>query len=212
MAHCFGTQPFSDRHTPHDHMFTALLTMGEGYHNFHHEFPCDYRNAVQWYQYDPTKWAIATWRAIGLASHLKTFPSNEIKKGMVQQVQKNLDKSAAKLDWGTPIDQLPIISWELYCARAAAGEQLVAIAGVVYDVGHFLHEHPGGSAILRSVMGKDATAHFNGGLYDHSRAAHNLLSTMRAAILRGGGEVEIWKGEEGKKKEEKGTFLIDLRT
>lgn len=35
---------------------TALITLGEGYHNFHHEFPSDYRNAIQWYQYDPTKW------------------------------------------------------------------------------------------------------------------------------------------------------------
>lgn len=34
--------------------------MGEGYHNFHHQFPMDYRNAIKWYQFDPTKWFIAT--------------------------------------------------------------------------------------------------------------------------------------------------------
>ena len=34
------------------------VTVGEGYHNFHHEFPSDYRNGVEWYQYDPTKWFI----------------------------------------------------------------------------------------------------------------------------------------------------------
>ena len=26
----------------------------------------------------------------------------------------------------------------------------------------------------------------------HSNAAHNLLSTMRVGVIRGGGEVEIW--------------------
>jgi cytochrome b involved in lipid metabolism len=27
-------------------MLSAVLTLGEGYHNFHHQFPTDYRNAV----------------------------------------------------------------------------------------------------------------------------------------------------------------------
>jgi len=34
---------------------------------------------------------------------------------------------------------------------------------------------------------------FNGGVYYHSNAAHNLLSTMRVGVVRGGMEVEIWK-------------------
>lgn len=44
-------------------------------------------------------------------------------------------------------------------------------------------------------MGKDATAVFNGGVYMHSNAAHNLLSTIRVGVLRGGQEVEVWKEE-----------------
>lgn len=31
------TQPFDDRNSPRDHVVTALVTLGEGYHNFHHE-------------------------------------------------------------------------------------------------------------------------------------------------------------------------------
>ena len=27
----------------------ALLTFGEGYHNFHHTFANDYRNGIRWY-------------------------------------------------------------------------------------------------------------------------------------------------------------------
>jgi stearoyl-CoA desaturase (delta-9 desaturase) len=33
----------------------ALLTFGEGYHNYHHEFQHDYRNGVKPWQWDPTK-------------------------------------------------------------------------------------------------------------------------------------------------------------
>lgn len=43
LAHWLGDQPFDDRNSPRDHMLTALVTLGEGYHNFHHEFPSDYR-------------------------------------------------------------------------------------------------------------------------------------------------------------------------
>lgn len=31
----------------------------------------DYRNAIKWYQYDPTKWTIWVMSKFGLASHLK---------------------------------------------------------------------------------------------------------------------------------------------
>ena len=39
VAHYFGEHTFDDARTPKDHFFTALVTLGEGYHNFHHEFP-----------------------------------------------------------------------------------------------------------------------------------------------------------------------------
>src|SRR6478672_5994535 len=44
----------------------ALLTFGEGYHNYHHEFQHDYRNGVKSWQWDPTKWIIWLLSKIGL--------------------------------------------------------------------------------------------------------------------------------------------------
>lgn len=188
-----GDQPFDDRNSPRDHVITALVTLGEGYHNFHHEFPSDYRNAIQWHQYDPTKWAIYFWKQLGLASNLKTFPGNEIEKGRVQQLQKKIDRNRATLDWGVPLDELPLVEWDDFVARAKEGEALVAIGGIIHDVGGFVKDHPGGKALINSAIGKDATAMFNGGVYNHLNAAHNLLSTMRIGVLRGGLEVEVWK-------------------
>ncbi len=37
LAHWLGESPFDDKHTPKDHMITAFVTVGEGYHNFHHQ-------------------------------------------------------------------------------------------------------------------------------------------------------------------------------
>lgn len=59
LAHWLGDQPYADATSPRDHIFTALVTFGEGYHNFHHEFPADYRNGIRWFDYDPTKWCIS---------------------------------------------------------------------------------------------------------------------------------------------------------
>ncbi|KAK7943590.1 delta-9 fatty acid desaturase [Apiospora aurea] len=206
LAHVLGDQPFDDRNSPRDNWITALVTLGEGYHNFHHEFPSDYRNAIQWYQYDPTKWMIWLWKQVGLAYDLKTFRQNEIEKGRVQQQQKKLDQRRAKLDWGVPLEKLPVMSWSEYTAEAQnpeSGRALVAIAGVIHDVSAFIADHPGGKALIGSAVGKDATAIFNGGVYNHSNAAHNLLSTMRVGVLRGGGEVEIWKNSRSAAASEK---------
>lgn len=195
LAHWVGEQPFDDRNSPRDHVLTALVTLGEGYHNFHHEFPSDYRNAIEWHQYDPTKWTIWLWKQLGLAYNLKQFRSNEVEKGRVQQLQKKIDKKRAALDWGIPLHELPVMEWDDYVeqTRMTDGRALVAIAGVVHDMAGFINDHPGGNAMINSGVGKDATAMFNGGVYRHSNAAHNLLSTMRVGVIRGGSEVEIWK-------------------
>jgi stearoyl-CoA desaturase (delta-9 desaturase) len=189
-----GDQPFDHRNSPRDHLITALITFGEGYHNFHHEFPSDYCSAIEWHQYDPTKWSIWCWKQLGLAYDLKQFRNNEIEKGRCQQLQRTLDLRRGRLDWGIPLDQLPVMEWDEYVKKAGQGCDFVAIAGVVHDITDFIKDHPGGKVLISSGIGKDATAMFNGGVYMHSNAAHNLLSTMRVGVICGGCEVEIWKG------------------
>jgi stearoyl-CoA desaturase (delta-9 desaturase) len=201
LAHWLGEQPFDDRNSPRDHVITALVTLGEGYHNFHHEFPSDYRNAIEWHQYDPTKWSIWTWKQLGLAYDLKQFRSNEIEKGRLQQMQKKIDRKRATLDWGVPLEHLPVMEFDDFQEECKNGRALVLIAGVVHDITSFINEHPGGKAMINSGIGKDATAIFNGGVYQHSNAAHNLLSNFRVAVVRGGCEVEIWKRAAGENKE-----------
>ncbi len=59
-AHKWGSRDYDPRQTARDNGFIALLTYGEGYHNYHHTFAWDYRNGCKWYHYDPTKWFIKT--------------------------------------------------------------------------------------------------------------------------------------------------------
>lgn len=80
LAHTWGSKEFSMEHTAVDNYVIALLTFGEGYHNFHHTFANDYRNGIRWYHFDPTKWLIWTLSKLGLASDLKRTDPLTIKK------------------------------------------------------------------------------------------------------------------------------------
>jgi len=192
LAHWLGETPFDNKHTPKDHFITALVTVGEGYHNFHHQFPMDFRNAIKWYQYDPTKWFIFTMNKLGLASHLQKFPDNEIKKGQYTMKLQMLAQQTDKIQWPKSSNDLPVISWEDFQAEAKE-RSLVAIHGFIHDVSSFIDDHPGGAHLIKRAIGTDATTAFFGGVYDHSNAAHNLLAMMRVGVLDGGMEVEHLK-------------------
>ena len=112
LAHWLGSTTFDDKLTPRDHLLTALVTLGEGYHNFHHQFPMDYRNAVKWYQWDPTKWFIAACSYLGLACNLRVFPDVEVRRSHLTMRLKQLKREQDALPWPALSDDLPIISWE----------------------------------------------------------------------------------------------------
>jgi len=78
VCHMFGKATYDIYATAKDHWFVALMTYGEGYHNFHHRFPTDYRNGVRWYQWDPSKWLIAIMGRLGLAHDLRTVSRFQI--------------------------------------------------------------------------------------------------------------------------------------
>lgn len=84
VAHYFGCQPYSDRNTSRDSAVTALISLGEGYHNYHHAFPFDYRNGIRVWHYDPSKWLIRLMSWIGLAKNLVRAPGESILKARLR--------------------------------------------------------------------------------------------------------------------------------
>ncbi|KAJ5939278.1 Acyl-CoA desaturase [Penicillium verhagenii] len=183
VAHWAGSQPFASEKSPRDSYLTGIFTLGEGYHNFHHEFPIDYRNGVRWYDADLTKWLIWTLSQLGLASKLRRFPQNEIEKGRIQRKWEILNAEGKTVSWGIPSEELPTMEWEEFKQQARTGCNFVVIRGVVHDVSAFVSEHPGGTALITGAIGKDATEMFEGGVYAHSGAASNLLDNMRVARI-----------------------------
>ena len=78
LAHRIGRRPYLRAISARDSIVTAVLTFGEGYHNFHHRFATDYRNGVGRAAWDPTKWLIRGLEMVGLAWDLRRVSPERI--------------------------------------------------------------------------------------------------------------------------------------
>lgn len=79
-AHTIGNRPYCLRTSARDSVVTALISLGEGYHNFHHRFQADYRNGVRWFHFDPTKWFVWTMSKLGMTRDLRRTPREAIQR------------------------------------------------------------------------------------------------------------------------------------
>jgi stearoyl-CoA desaturase (Delta-9 desaturase) len=83
LCHMVGHQPYSREHSARDSAVMAVLAFGEGYHNYHHSFPFDYRNGIKRWHFDPAKWVIFSLSRLGLAGELRRAPDAAILKAKV---------------------------------------------------------------------------------------------------------------------------------
>ncbi len=79
-----GGQPYSREHSARDSAVMAVLAFGEGYHNYHHSFPFDYRNGIKSWHFDPAKWFIYLLAKVGLAEDLRRAPEAAVLKAKIQ--------------------------------------------------------------------------------------------------------------------------------
>ncbi len=102
LAHGWGQQPYTDSNSSRDNPLLALVTYGEGYHNFHHLFANDYRNGIRWWQWDPTKWLISTMSWLGLATELRRTPPVAMERARLDmqfsRAQVQIEQEAASGD------------------------------------------------------------------------------------------------------------------
>ncbi|PVU94746.1 hypothetical protein BB560_005664, partial [Smittium megazygosporum] len=103
ITHIFGSSTFGNEQTPKDSTLVGLATFGEGYHNFHHEFPRDYGASTFFFKLDITKWFIDLMAFFGLAYDLNTTPEDQIKMIYIQTRLKELDINKSLLDFAIPL-------------------------------------------------------------------------------------------------------------
>ncbi len=109
VCHTFGQATYDIYSTAKDHWLVAFITNGEGYHNFHHHFPSDYRNGVRWYQWDPSKWMIAVLARVGLAWDLKRVSTFRILAARLSAEKQRAEDRLKECD----VPNLPMIQMDL---------------------------------------------------------------------------------------------------
>jgi stearoyl-CoA desaturase (delta-9 desaturase) len=103
LAHIWGRQPYTDENSARDQHFLALITYGEGYHNYHHLFQSDYRCGIRWWHLDINKWFISTCALLGLAKNRKRAPKFKVLRAQLnmefKRARQKLEQEGASPRW-----------------------------------------------------------------------------------------------------------------
>ncbi|XP_068148567.1 acyl-CoA Delta-9 desaturase-like [Drosophila tropicalis] len=84
-AHMYGKRPYDKTISPTDEHFLVWLRFGEGYHNYHHVFPWDYKSAeLGKYSRDFTTYFIQFFASIGWAYDLKSVSTDMVKRRVIR--------------------------------------------------------------------------------------------------------------------------------
>ncbi|XP_065072455.1 acyl-CoA Delta(11) desaturase-like isoform X1 [Ochlerotatus camptorhynchus] len=84
-AHIYGNRPFDQRIQPVENKVVSIVAMGEGWHNYHHVFPWDYKAAeLGIYSVNVTTFWLDFFAKIGWAYDLKE-PSKELVRRTIEK-------------------------------------------------------------------------------------------------------------------------------
>jgi len=108
LAHMWGRQPYTDENTARDHHLIALITYGEGYHNYHHIFQSDYRCGIRWWHLDINKWFISTCALLGLARNRKRAPAFKVLRARLNMefkaARQKLEQEGVSARWRAQLE------------------------------------------------------------------------------------------------------------
>ncbi|KAF7347563.1 Stearoyl-CoA desaturase [Mycena venus] len=166
LAHWDGLQPYSDEDTSRGNLLLALLTGGEGSHNFH----------------------------VGLVSGLRSVRDEDLKEAMQYMHHKDTHGVPPPQEDAPWDGETWDIQQAHEYIQSKPGRCLVVIEDYFVDVTSYLGEHPGGATLLRKYSVRpekdliEASWAFNGGL---NYIGH--LDMKRAHSQRNGGDAEAMR-------------------
>jgi len=137
LAHMWGRQPYTDENSARDQHFLALITYGEGYHNYHHMFQSDYRCGIRWWHLDINKWFISTCALLGLVKNRKRAPMFKVLRARLnmdfKRARQKLEASHVGGSWKALLEAEyaqyaeTVREWQqLQMERVQQGRQLLA--------------------------------------------------------------------------------------
>lgn len=81
LTHVWGKKRFDTTDESRNNMLTALLTLGEGWHNNHHHYQSSCRNGFYWWEIDITYYVLKTLSWVGLVWDIREVPAHVLEEG-----------------------------------------------------------------------------------------------------------------------------------
>lgn len=89
-THLIGSRRFNTTDESRNNFFTAIITLGEGWHNNHHRYPSSERQGFYWWEVDISHYILRFLEAFGLVWDLRVPPKRiyeEAKKNKAEKLQ-----------------------------------------------------------------------------------------------------------------------------
>jgi len=88
VAHLWGDRPYDPRSNPAENAFVSVVTLGEGWHNWHHKYPFDYAASEFGIssRFNPSKLFIDTFAKMGLVTGRRRAVDMWRKSGTLQKM------------------------------------------------------------------------------------------------------------------------------
>jgi len=80
-THVWGKKRFDTADESRNNMLTALLTLGEGWHNNHHHYQSSCRNGFYWWEVDVTYYVLKMLSWVGLVWDIREVPEHVLAEG-----------------------------------------------------------------------------------------------------------------------------------
>ena len=74
LSHLWGRRRYPTSDTSRNNWFLSIITLGEGWHNNHHQYPTAARNGFFWWEYDVTYWILKLLSFFNIVWGLKPVP------------------------------------------------------------------------------------------------------------------------------------------
>ena len=81
LTHVWGKKRFDTTDESRNNMLTALLTLGEGWHNNHHHYQSSCRNGFYWWEIDVTYYVLKLLSWVGLVWDIRDVPDHVLEEG-----------------------------------------------------------------------------------------------------------------------------------
>ena len=95
LTHIWGTKRFDTTYQSRNNMLTALLTLGEGWHNNHHHYQSSCRQGFYWWEVDVTYYTLRMLSWVGLVWDIRAVPERVLQEGRRRDRGEVDDRDAA---------------------------------------------------------------------------------------------------------------------